>query len=207
MTSEVPVPLLISCGILREEIHALQAQGRIIAQTHFLSSRLHSHPQHLVRALSAAMAFYRLKFGHRVVVVYGDACIGFNGEMARLVSDYGMTKVLAVNCIDCLLGGCGRLLEIDPDHRYFFLNRAFLQFGRNLFNKDPDTIREQFRMLSAIVPIDSMGDLAVHWDEVRKVSELTRLPLKAVLDVGLDGVQKVLVEAIDRCLRYPLGAS
>jgi hypothetical protein len=82
MTSEVPTPLLISCGIMREEIHALQAQGRIIAQTHFLNSRLHSHPQHLFKALSAAMTFYRLKFGHRVVVVYGDACLGFNGEMA-----------------------------------------------------------------------------------------------------------------------------
>jgi hypothetical protein len=142
-----------------------------------------------------------------VVVVYGDACLGFNGEMTSLVSDYGMTKVLAVNCIDCLLGGCGRLLEIDPEHRYFFLNRAFLQFGRNLFNKDPEMIREQFGMLSAIIPIDSIGDLAVHWDEVRQVSELTRLPLKEVLDVGLDGVQKVLAEAIDRCLRYSLGAS
>jgi hypothetical protein len=118
-----------------------------------------------------------------------------------------MTKVLAVNCIDCLLGGCGRLLEIDPENRYFFLNRAFLQFGRNLFNKDPATIREQFRMLSAIIHIDSMGDLAVHWDEVRQVSELTRLPLKEVLDVGLDGVQTVLAEAINRCLCYSLGAS
>ncbi|MBR9982293.1 MAG: DUF1638 domain-containing protein [Desulfatitalea sp.] len=196
MTSDVNIPLLISCGILREEILALKRQGRIIAHTHFLSSRLHSHPQHLGKALSATMAFYRPKFGQQVVVVYGDACLGFNGEMARLVSDFGMTKVSAVNCIDCLLGGRGRLLEIDPGHRYFFLNRAFLQFGRRLFNKDPAAVREQFKMLSAIVPIDSMGDLNVHWNEVRHVSEVTGLPLKEVLDVGLDGVEKVLAEAV-----------
>jgi hypothetical protein len=200
MTSDAHTPLLISCGILREEILALKAQGRIVANTHFLSSRLHSHPRHLGKVLSAAMAFYRLKFGHQVVVVYGDACLGFNGEMDRLVAGYGMIKVSAVNCIDCLLGGHGRLLEIDPEHRFFFLNRAFLQLGRNLFNKDPEAVRDQFKMLSAIVPIDSMGDLTVHWDAVRQVGELTGLPLKEVLDVGLEGVERVLADAIARCL-------
>lgn len=200
MSSDGNTPLLISCGILREEIQALQARGRIIAHTHFLSPRLHSHPQHLSKALCAAMAFFRPKFGQQVVVVYGDACLGFNGEMARLVADFGMTKVSAVNCIDCLLGGHDRLLEIDPEHRFFFLNRAFLQFGRNLFNQDPAAVREQFKMLSAIVPVDSMGDLTVYSEEVQRVSELTGLPLEASIDVGLDGVEKVICEAI-ACFR------
>jgi hypothetical protein len=119
--------------------------------------------------------------------------------MDRLVEAQGLTKVRAVNCIDCQLGGCGRLLEIDPDHRHFFLNRAFLQFGRkSLFRNDPATVREQFRMLTAIVPIDPLGDLDAHWDEIRRISELTGLPLRERLDVGLDGLEKVLAEAISR---------
>jgi len=190
-------PMLIACGILRDEILALLAQGRIRAATHFLSSRLHRDPRQLGKALAAAMKFFSRKFGRRIVVVYGDACLGFDGEMGRLVENYGLTKIKAVNCIDCLLGG--RLLEIDPDHRYFFLNRAFLQFGRNsLFNNDPATIREQFRMLAAIVPIDSMGALDAHWDEIQRISEMTGLPLRELIEVGLEGVEKMLAEAITR---------
>lgn len=192
-------PLLISCAILREEILALRSKGRIQADTHFLSSRLHSDPKRLEAALTAAMAFFCRKYGRRIVVVYGDACLGFNGEMGRLVEAYGLTKVRAVNCIDCQLGGCGRLLEIDPDHRYFFLNRAFLHFGRkSLFKKDPAKVREQFRMLTAIVPIDPLGDLSAHWDEIQQISHLTGLPLLERLDVGLDGLEKVLAEAVSR---------
>jgi hypothetical protein len=199
MTINESTPLLIACAILREEILALRDRGRIRAATHFLSSRLHSDPKQLRAALTAAMAFYRRKYGQRIVVVYGDACLGFNGEMGRLVEEYGLTKVRAVNCIDCQLGGCGRLLEIDPDHRYFFMNRAFLQFGRkSLFKKDRATVRKQFKMLTAIVPIDPLGDLEIHWEEIRRISDLTGLPLLERLDVGLGGVEKVIAEAIGR---------
>ncbi len=60
------------------------------------------------------------------------------------------------------------------------------------------TVREQFRMLTAIVPIDPLGDLDAHWDEIQRISELTGLPLRERLNVGLNGVEEVLSEAIGR---------
>jgi len=53
-------------------------------------------------------------------------------------------------------------------------------------------------MLNAIVPIDLWGDLATHRDEIQRVSDRTGLPLREPLAVGLDGVEKVLAEAIAR---------
>lgn len=193
-----PTPLLLACGILREEIRALIDRGRIVAQAHFLNARLHRDPLALKKALQGTLGYWRRRFGHRIVVVYGDACLGFNGEMQQLVDDFGLVKVRAVNCIDCQLGGSGRLLEIDPDHKCFFLNKAFLQFGRQrLFDREPAVIREQFKMLAAIVPIDPLGDLEAHRDEIQRISELTGLPVRDRLDVGLEGVEAVLIEALN----------
>jgi hypothetical protein len=54
------------------------------------------------------MTFYRLKFGHRVVVVYGDACLGFNNEMASLetVREYNDW------IFDCKSAKCGRAFSV-----------------------------------------------------------------------------------------------
>jgi hypothetical protein len=61
-----------------------------------------------------------------VVVLYGDICLGFQNQMAALVDEFNAVKVDALNCIDCYLGGGGRLLKIDPHHEYFFLNPSWI---------------------------------------------------------------------------------
>jgi len=194
-----PTPLLIACGILREEISTLIDQGRIAAATHFLSSRLHRDPALLAKALRAAMAFWRRRHSRRIVVVYGDACLGFNGQMQQLVDEFGLVKVNAVNCIDCQLGGNSRLLEIDPEHKYFFLNKAFLHFGQNrVFAGDPAAVRDRFKMLEASVPIDPLGDLQAHASSIQRIGALTGLPVRDCLAVGLEGVEQVVAEAIGR---------
>ena len=43
-------------------------------------------------------------FHGKVVLVYGDLCLGQNDEMKKLAEEYGVVKVDAVNCIDCQLG-------------------------------------------------------------------------------------------------------
>jgi hypothetical protein len=60
-------------------------------------------------------ASLRKHSGKKPVVVYGDLCLGFNGEMNVLMADYDVVKVDALNCIDCLLGGRGNLLEREKD--------------------------------------------------------------------------------------------
>ena len=123
-------PCVISCGILRKEIEHLLEKGDIDAEVHFLSEKLHSDYNLLDRGLNHALKKHRMQSPQGVIVVYGDVCLGFNGEMKALIDQYDVVKVDALNCIDCLLGGKGKLLEMDPDHKYLFLNPAFIQFGR-----------------------------------------------------------------------------
>ena len=114
-------PCLISCGILKKEIEHLLENGDIDAEVHFLSEKLHMDYNLLDRGLNGALKKHQKQSPQGVIVVYGDVCLGFNGEMKTLMDHYDVIKVDALNCIDCLLGGKGKLLEIDPEHKYLWL--------------------------------------------------------------------------------------
>ena len=47
------------------------------------------------------------RFNGKIVLVYGDLCLGQDNEMKKLADEYGIAKVDAVNCVDCQLGGKG----------------------------------------------------------------------------------------------------
>jgi hypothetical protein len=49
-----------------------------------------------------------------------------NDEMKELVKEYGVIKVDAVNCIDCLLGGKGKYFEADPTHELLLLDPGYI---------------------------------------------------------------------------------
>ena len=48
--------------------------------------------------------------------------------MKKLTEEYGLVKVDALNCIDCLLGGKGNVLEADPTHDLLFLYPRIIGF-------------------------------------------------------------------------------
>ena len=186
-------PLLISCGILQPEIEALIEGKEIEAEAVFLNKYLHTDYQKLHDALKASL---RKHSGRKPVVIYGDVCMGFNGEMNALMTEYDVVKVDALNCIDCLLGGRGKLLEIDPDHRLFFLTPAFLEFSENLILGTKEDNRRRFSMLKGIIVLDSLGDMERHWDRIKHISDQTGLPVLKHWVVGLDGLKAVVQEAL-----------
>lgn len=188
-------PLLISCGILQPEIEALIARQEIEADVVFLNKYLHVDYQKLYRTLKASMLRHRQR---NPVVIYGDMCLGFNGEMQTLMAECDVVKVDALNCIDCLLGGRGKLLEMDPDHRLFFLTPAFMAFSENLITGTKTENQQRFKMLKGIILIDSLGDMEQHQDRVRHFSEQTGLPVLEHLKVGLTGLRAVIEKALER---------
>ena len=188
-------PLLISCGILQPEIEALIEGKEIEAEAVFLNKYLHTDYQKLHDALKASL---RKHSRRKPVVIYGDVCMGFNGEMNALMTEYDVVKVDALNCIDCLLGGRGKLLEIDPDHRSFFLTPAFLEFSENLILGTKEDNRRRFSMLKGIIVLDSLGDMELHWDRIKHISDQTGLPLLEHWAVGLDGLKTVVEEALKK---------
>lgn len=188
-------PLLISCGILQPEIEALIARQEIEADVVFLNKYLHVDYQKLYRTLKASMLRHRQR---NPVVIYGDMCLGFNGEMQTLMAECDVIKVDALNCIDCLLGGRGKLLEMDPDHRLFFLTPAFMAFSENLITGTKTENQQRFKMLKGIILIDSLGDMEQHLDRVEHFSEQTALPVLEHLKVGLTGLRAVIEKALER---------
>jgi hypothetical protein len=94
---------------MEKEIKGLIGRGELDADVVFLNKYLHIDCIKLRQALQASLLKHRDK---DPVVIYGDICLGFNGEMNKLVEECGATKVNALNCTDCMPGGSGRLLEI-----------------------------------------------------------------------------------------------
>lgn len=189
-----PKPLLISCGILQPEIGALIECKEIEADVVFLNKYLHVDYQKLHNALKASILKHRQR---SPVVIYGDVCLGFNGEMQTLMTECEAVKVDALNCIDCLLGGKGKLLEMDPDHRLFFLTPAFLEFSENLISGTKAENQSRFKMLKGIILIDSIGDMNRHQDRIEKISDQTGLPVLEHRKVGLSGIKTVIEEALE----------
>ena len=191
-------PCVISCGILRKEIEQLLEKGDIDVTVHFLNETLHNDYNLLDRALNGAVKKRQLQSPAGVIVVYGDVCLGFNGEMKQLIEKYDVVKVDALNCIDCLLGGKGKLLEMDPDHKYLFLNPAFIQFAEKIRGKTKEMTRKMFSMLDGIVLLDAMGDLDAYQSKIDEIADHTGLPILERNNIGLEGLKNVLLEALDR---------
>ena len=191
-------PCVISCGILRKEIEQLLEKGDIDVTVHFLNETLHNDYNRLDRALNGAVKKRQLQSPAGVIVVYGDVCLGFSGEMKKLIDKYDVVKVDALNCIDCLLGGKGKLLEMDPDHKYLFLNPAFIKFAEKTWGKTKEMTREMFCMLDGIILLDAMGDLDAYRSEIDEIAEHTGLPISERKNIGLEGLKSVLLEALDR---------
>jgi len=184
-------PLLISCSILKPEIEALIEGKKIEAKAIFLNKYLHMDYQKLQDALKASL---RKHSGKKPVVIYGDLCLGFNGEMDALMTEYDVVKVDALNCIDCLLGGRGKLLQMDPEHRFYFLTAGFLDFTENLTLGSKEDNRRRFKMLKGIIVLDSLGNIDRYWDRIEHISDQTGLSVLEHCVVGLEGLQ-ALVEA------------
>lgn len=191
-------PFLISCGILRTEIEKLVKDGSLDVDIHFLNEKFHNDYSLLGKALEGAIKKRLKDSPGRFIVVYGDVCLGFNNEMKALMDKYDVVKVDALNCIDCLLGGKGKLLEIDPEHVYYFLNPAFIKFSEQFKGGRKKETRKMFSMLKGIILLDSLGDLDGYKEKIKEICDYTGLKILERKDVGIESLKEVIFEAIKR---------
>ena len=105
MAAQKPKICIVSCSVLKRELQQLKAQGKLDAELVFVSKLFHIDYAQLETNLRKVLEHTKKRFNGKIVLVYGDLCLGQDGEMKKLANEYGVTKVDAVNCIDCQLGG------------------------------------------------------------------------------------------------------
>ena len=187
---------------MKREIKELVRQGKLDADVVFVSKYFHTDYDQLEKNLRPVLKYTLQRHFGNVVLVYGDLCLGPNGEMKELADQYGVVKVDAVNCVDCILGGKGRFLEADPDHDLMFFGPGMTEFFKYAKEKmlqehvSEDAIKNLFSGLRGIVYLDTLGES----DNIeRAVQELdTGLPFLEIRKIGLEPLRRLLQETVER---------
>ena len=95
-------------------------------------------------------------------------------------------------------GRSGELLDIDPDHHFFFLTPGFINFSEILIRGTREENRRRFNMLKGIILIDSLNDMERYRDRIENFIDQTGLDVLEHRVVGLSGLKNVIEEAFQR---------
>lgn len=190
-----PPPLLLGCGILRNEIRFLIEKNGWQLETHFLDSSLHIDFDKLSLTLTSSLAHH----ADRDAIVFYGAC---HPLMESILHAAGTYRTKGQNCVEMLLGPERFLAELEQGafflleewaHRWELIVTATMGTNR-------EVVREMYQgdrnyLLCVMTPCS--GDFRA---EAEAAGRLVGLPLRW-LDVSLDHLETVLQEAIDRNIR------
>jgi hypothetical protein len=193
---------LVSCSVLKDELNQLKKQGFLDAELVFVSKYFHVDYGAVEKNLRKVLDATLKRFRGKVVLVYGDLCLGQNGEMKQLADEYGIVKVDAVNCIDCQLGGGGKFFEADPEHNLMFMGPGMIEFFKHMRESmlregvDEAAFAGMFSGIKGIVLLDTCGNAEKCRKELEKAG--LGLPILEVREVGLENVRRVVFDVIQR---------
>jgi hypothetical protein len=193
---------LVSCSVLKEEIQQLVKQKSIDAEVVYVSKFFHIDYAAVEYNLRKVLEQTLKRFKGKVVLVYGDLCLGQDNEMKKLAQEYGITKVDAVNCIDCQLGGKGKFFEADPEHNLMFMGPGMIGFFKHAKEQmlkdgvDEAAFLNMFSGIKGFVLLNTCGKA----DKMREDLEKSGLNVGILetKEIGLEGVKRVILDAIEK---------
>ena len=192
---------MVSCSVLKEEIQKLVRSGDLDAELVFVSKFFHIDYATLESNLRKVLEQTQKRFKGKMILVYGDLCLGQDDEMKKLAKEFSIAKVDAVNCIDCQLGGKGKFYNADPEHNLMFMGPGMIGFFKHAKEQlvkegiDEATFANMFSGIKGFVLINTCGNT----ERMRKDIEQSGMdvPILETWNVGLDGVKRVILDAID----------
>jgi len=196
---------LVSCSVLKEELELLVKRGSLDIELVFVSKYFHVDYEAVEKNLRKVLETTLKRFSGRVVLVYGDLCLGQNDEMKKLADEYGVVKVDAVNCIDCQLGGKGKFLEVDPEHNLMFMGPGMIEFFNHMKEKmlkegvDEAAFTNMFSGIKGIVLLNTCGNAEKCREQLEKSG--MGLPVLETREMGLENVRQVIFDAIERATK------
>jgi hypothetical protein len=194
---------LVSCSVLREELEQLVKQGNLDADLVFVSKYFHVDYEAVEKNLRRVLEHTLKRPGRKVVLIYGDLCLGPNGEMRKLAEEYGIVKVDAVNCVDCQLGGKGKSLDADPEHNLMFMGPGMIEFFKHMKGEllkqglDEAAFVGMFSGIKGFVLLDTCGNAEKMKNEL--AASGLGVPILETRHVGLENVKRVVFDAISTC--------
>ena len=203
--NEKPKVCLVSCSVLREELELLVKQGSLDADLVFVSKFFHIDYVTLDKNLRKVLEQTLKRFKGKVVLVYGDLCLGQDNEMKKLAQEYGIVKVDAVNCIDCQLGGKGKFFEADPRHNLMFMGPGMIGFFKHAKEQmikegiDEAAFAGIFSGIEGVVILDTCDNAEKCREDLEKSG--MNLRILEVRKIGIDNVRQVILDAIDQACR------
>ena len=191
--------------MLREELERLVKKGDLDVELVFVSKFFHIDYTALEKNLRKVLEQTLKRFKGKVVLVYGDLCLGLDNEMKKLSQEYGIVKVDAVNCIDCQLGGKGKSLEADPDHNLMFMGPGMIGFFKHAKEQmlkegvDEAAFTGMFSGIKGAVILDTCEDAEKCREDIEKSG--MGLKILEIRKVGIGNVKQVVLDAIDQACR------
>lgn len=193
---------LVSCSVLKDELQQLVKDGKLDAELVFVSKYFHVDYEEVEKNLRKVLDATLKRFEGKVVLVYGDLCLGQNGEMKKLADEYGVVKIDAVNCVDCQLGGGGKFFEADPEHNLMFMGPGMIEFFTHMKERlmkegmDEAAVAGMFSGIKGIVLLDTVGNAKKCREELEKSG--MGLSILETREIGLENMRQVVFDAIKR---------
>jgi len=190
---------LVACSVLKEEIQQLQNRGSLDVDVVFVSKFFHIDYTALENNLRKVLEQTKKTVKGKTTLVYGDLCLGQDGEMKKLANEYGISKVDAVNCIDCQLGGKGKFFEADPEHNLMFMGPGMIGFFKHAKEQmlkegvDEAAFANMFSGIKGIVLLDTCGDAEKCVQDLKDTG--INLEILETRKIGLDNVKQVILDA------------
>ena len=142
----------------------------------------------------------------KTILLYGDLCLGQNNEMNKLAKEFGVTKVKAENCIDCVLGGKNSLFEADPNKELIFLTSGMINNWKKYWKKikedakkegvSEEVLAKMYNSIKGFVYLDTVGNLE---ENLQKIKELKiDLPILEIKKIGVNKLKTLINETIDQ---------
>ncbi|MGD6851647.1 MAG: DUF1638 domain-containing protein [Candidatus Bathyarchaeia archaeon] len=193
---------IVSCSVLKSELQKLKAEGKLDAELVFVSKNFHVDYVQLETNLRKMLQHTKSRFGDKIVLVYGDLCLGQDGEMGKLAQEYGVSRVDALNCIDCQMGGGGKSLDADPNHNLMFMGPGMVEFFEDMRENlrrqgvDDETFAKMFSGIKGIVLLDTVGNADKLREDIKKSG--MNLEVLETRQIGCDGVLAAVLDAVSR---------
>ncbi|MDR0372472.1 MAG: DUF1638 domain-containing protein [Nitrososphaerota archaeon] len=193
---------IVSCSVLKGELRQLRAEGKLDAELVFVSKNFHVDYTQLESNLRRMLVHTKNRFNGKIVLLYGDLCLGQDGEMEKLAQEHGVVKVDALNCIDCQLGGRGKSLELNPEHNLMFMGPGMIEFFADMKRSlkqqgiDETAIRGLFSGIKGIVLLDTCGGKEKLLNALKEID--ISLEVLETKEGGSDNVLRVVLDAVER---------